>query len=63
MPGAGTVTRNGSDLWEGLICCDICDYAVSGSGKSDFFAAAATAKKHQAAVNRSGWRRMNGKTN
>jgi len=59
MSGQGTVTRNGSDLWDGLISCD-CGYAVSGSGTSDFFAASVTAKKHQAAVKMSGWRRLNG---
>lgn len=59
MTGQGTVTSNGSDLWDGLISCD-CGYAVSGSGASDFFAATATAKKHQSAVKLSGWRRLNG---
>ena len=59
MSGAGTVTRNGSDLWTGLIDCNHCGYAVYGEGNTEFFAARATANKHQAAVRRSGWRRIN----
>lgn len=50
MPGQGTVTRNGSDLWTGWIGCTSCDYAVSGEGNTEFFAATATASKHKAAL-------------
>lgn len=62
MPGVGTVTRNGSDLWDGLIWCDHCGYSVSGSGDTEFFAAGATAKRHQTSVKRSGRERLNGKS-
>ena len=63
MSGAGTVTRNGSDLWTGLIDCNHCGYAVSADSNGEFYAASATANKHRAAVKRSGWRRLDGKAN
>ena len=58
MTGSGSVTRNGSDLWTGLIACDHCGYAVSGEGSGEFYAASATADKHRQAVKRSGWRML-----
>lgn len=61
MPGIGTVTENGNRQFNGLIWCNHCEYAVAGRGDTDFFAAGDTVNKHQAAVKRSGWRRIYGK--
>jgi len=52
LPGVGTVAENGTMQFDGLIWCDNCDYSVTGRGKTDFFAAANTAAKHQDKIKR-----------
>jgi hypothetical protein len=50
MPGTGTVSDNGQESFDGVIYCDNCTYLAHGKGKTAFFAASATAEKHQSNI-------------